>query len=188
MPIYLHRKEISRVFDLLGDAENDMTYSLGWCLAQAPQFLEKFTSLIGIKSISEHPILRLQAWEPDSGITDLEIYSPGSAMAVVEAKRGFVVPDHGQLSKYVRRLVSHEDKGATKHLVVLTQYAAKYVTSALGSKYENQGCRYLLFRGKTWFGPPSTAWQIHPTPRSVCLKSLLVTWGVCPICRIRLRI
>ena len=47
IPLQLHGKEVTTIFDLLGRTENDMTYSLGWCLAQVPAFLDGFGDLLG---------------------------------------------------------------------------------------------------------------------------------------------
>ena len=35
--IYLHGRPINTVFDLLGSNENDITFSVGWALAQSEQ-------------------------------------------------------------------------------------------------------------------------------------------------------
>lgn len=46
-PLQLHGKEVTTIFDLLGRTENDMTYSLGWCLAQVPAFLDEVITNVG---------------------------------------------------------------------------------------------------------------------------------------------
>jgi hypothetical protein len=40
--LYLHDREIKTAFDLLGSDENDITFSLGWGLAQSGVFRERF--------------------------------------------------------------------------------------------------------------------------------------------------
>jgi hypothetical protein len=36
--LFLHGRKLDTVFDLLGSKENDITYSVGWALAQSPAF------------------------------------------------------------------------------------------------------------------------------------------------------
>ena len=43
--LYLSNKKIESIFQLLGEHENDMSYSLAWGLDQCHSFLEKFLSL-----------------------------------------------------------------------------------------------------------------------------------------------
>jgi hypothetical protein len=40
--LYLRDQEINTVFDLRGNKENDITFSLGWALAQSDSFVKRF--------------------------------------------------------------------------------------------------------------------------------------------------
>ena len=121
IPLQLHGKEVSTIFDLLGQTENDMTYGLGWCLAQVPSFLDCLGDLLGTTGLSHDARIRLQELDSRTGITDIEIHSPGRAAWVLEAKRGYSVPSIGQLSQYASRLIALKDDAARKGLAILAQ-------------------------------------------------------------------
>ena len=56
-----HGQKVETVFELLGENENAMTYSLGWTLAKCPSFCSAFAKLLGIdKGFSEEMHIRLQ--------------------------------------------------------------------------------------------------------------------------------
>ena len=38
----LHGRKLESIFELLGSAEDDITYSLGWVLAHSPNLLRTF--------------------------------------------------------------------------------------------------------------------------------------------------
>jgi hypothetical protein len=94
---------VHTVFDLLGEKENDLTYALGWGLANSPRLIEAVRENVGaelaLKDTGDHPGVRLQEYVPDSGYTDVEIRSD-KAHVIIEAKRGWVLPDEYQLGKY----------------------------------------------------------------------------------------
>lgn len=119
--LHLHGRQVGTVFDLLGQTENDMTYALGWCLSCVSPFLTHFCEYLGVSQLGHAPRIHLQEHKPALGITDLEIYSPASALIIVEAKCGFAVPSSSQLRRYAHRLTKHQDRRATKLLVVLAQ-------------------------------------------------------------------
>ena len=120
MPLRLHGEEVDTVFHLLGKNENDMTKSLGWCLSQVPSFLDALGGELGTPDLStHHAVIRLQEHQLETGITDLEIYAPGYAAWIIEAKRGFTVPSVDQLEKYATRLAQLKDRNAVRGLAVL---------------------------------------------------------------------
>jgi 3-methyladenine DNA glycosylase AlkD len=41
MELLLHSRPVRTVFDLLGDKEDDITYSLGWALAQSDRLVRR---------------------------------------------------------------------------------------------------------------------------------------------------
>lgn len=87
--LLLHGKNIESVFHLLGEHENDLTYSLAWALSQSQEFLNAFLrGTLDIQPTLENVTIRLQHPEKDAGITDIEIDSPGQFFVLVEAKRG----------------------------------------------------------------------------------------------------
>jgi hypothetical protein len=121
MPLLLlHNRKIETVFDLLGQKENDMTYALGWALAQSPRFLAQLAEALGL-DFSERVKIRLQHSHSSQGYTDVEIDDPGRCHVILEAKRGFTLPSSGQLSKYAARLIDSPDRPKTRLLVVLAE-------------------------------------------------------------------
>ncbi len=122
--LQLHGVGITTVFDLLGKTENDMTYSLGWCMSQVPSFLDCIGALLGTPELSEKKAtISLQEHHAGTGITDIEIHAPGYIWWIIEAKRGFTVPSTDQLRRYAQRLKEKrgEDKAAIPGLAVLAE-------------------------------------------------------------------
>lgn len=122
IPLYIRGEEATTVFDLLGKTENDMTYGLGWCLSQVPSFLDRIGDRLGTPDLAaSQSTIRLQEFRRGTGVTDVEIYAPGYAVWIIEAKRGFTVPTRDQLEKYAERLRRLKDPGAKRGLAVLAQ-------------------------------------------------------------------
>lgn len=102
--LVLHGRPIASVFELLGTKENDITFSLGWALAQSPSLR---AALLG-RVFPDHRGLvidrvSLQERARDQGITDIEMTGAKTHL-IVEAKRGWQVPTRGQLALYSPRL------------------------------------------------------------------------------------
>src|SRR5580692_8787506 len=105
--IFLHGRPINSVFELLGTRENDVTYSLGWALAQSPLLRTALLAYVfggqKLDAVSVH----LQERAAGGGITDIELLGPQSQI-IIEAKRGWEVPGPEQLTRYLPRL--HKEK------------------------------------------------------------------------------
>lgn len=100
----LHGRPIATVFDLLGKKENDLTYSVGWGVAQSSAFAEHLLAdIFPGEEAGELLAVRLQEFLPGSGFTDIEVESERLAM-ILEAKRGWNLPSEAQLRQYSRRL------------------------------------------------------------------------------------
>jgi hypothetical protein len=88
----------------LGKKENDLTYSLGWGLAQSETFVK---SLLADVFPGEEPgaiqALRQQESLAGGGFTDIEIETDRLPL-VLEAKVGWSLPEEGQLVQYAPRL------------------------------------------------------------------------------------
>jgi len=105
--LLLHGKRIESVFQLLGDHENDITYSVGWALAHSPTFLQTFLDAVAMPGLdSANAVLRLQEYASGEGITNIEIEAPGSFHLIVEVKRGWTLPTLEQLGMYAARTAS----------------------------------------------------------------------------------
>lgn len=114
--IYLHGKKIESVFELLGKQENDITYSIGWSLANSPSFLNAFFQKLRLNSASFGNVsIELQEFDREYGITDIEIRSKNLHI-IIEAKRGWVVPDKDQLNRYIKRFID----GNGKHNLIVS--------------------------------------------------------------------
>ena len=130
--IILHGRKIKSVFQLLGEHENDLTYSLGWALSRSPQFLKEFIrSTLNIRPKLESVTIRLQHSETSAGITDVEIESPGEFFIIVEAKRGWNLPGNAQLEKYAARQGFLMHKRFQRRLLVLSECSREYALTHL---------------------------------------------------------
>ena len=106
--LFLHNKKVNSVFQLLGEDENDISFSVAWALANCPSFLDTFVKdQIQPKSEYAEVLIRLQHLSgkgQEDGYTDIEIESPGFFCVIIETKKGWQLPTLGQLSKYANRL------------------------------------------------------------------------------------
>lgn len=131
--LFLHNQKVRSIFQLLGEHENDITYSVGWALAQSPAFLNKFLQhTLGLGVDPESVVIRLQQHEKEAGITDIEIESPGRFLLIVEAKRGWNLPSSKQLKTYARRRSLMATDGAMKRIVPMSECSREYAFHALG--------------------------------------------------------
>jgi hypothetical protein len=122
--LLLHGREVNTVFDLLGDKENDITYSVGWALAQSNAFVSHLMSAIFPKQrVGEITEIRLQHHGKEGGYTDIEITTE-SAHAIIEAKRGWTLPYKEQLTKYAHRF---KDKSKSNAIVAMSECSPEYV-------------------------------------------------------------
>lgn len=125
--LFLRGKRIDSVFQLLGEHENDMTYSVGWALAHSPAFLQAFLDTIAVPGLeSASAVVRLQEYMSGRGITDIEIEAAGSFHIIVEAKRGWTLPSRDQLDTYAARATFAERQALIRRLVVLSECSPEY--------------------------------------------------------------
>lgn len=133
--IYLHNRKIDSVFQLLGEHENDISYSVAWALAQCPSFLHEFLrKVLDLKTNSVDIEIRLQHHEGDGSITDIEIELVNEFYLIIEAKRGWNLPNLTQLEKYAKRPSFIKSKAPSKRLVVLSECSQEYAALNLESK------------------------------------------------------
>ena len=116
--LFLHGRQLHTVFDLLGDKENDITYSVGWALSQSPAFCDSFIKAVFPKKpIGEVLAIHLQHHGKDKGYTDVEVIA-NDAHIIVEAKRGWKLPLLSQLRRYTSRFKTNVKQRA---LVVIAE-------------------------------------------------------------------
>ena len=108
--LFLHNRRVESVFSLLGQRENDITFSMGWALSRSPLLLQSFLQ----KALrTRHRcdlnrlVVALQEYQKGSGITDIEIRDAGLHV-IIEAKRGWVLPSQEQLKKICAALSTDE--------------------------------------------------------------------------------
>ncbi len=102
VPLTRYGNDVSSVFDLLGREENDLTAALAFTMANSPGLLDLVLHRLELPPAGEGTLLRLE--EPDElGRTDLEI-DTGTHLVIIEAKRGWLLPDDFQFDKYAGRV------------------------------------------------------------------------------------
>jgi hypothetical protein len=123
---------VRSVFDLLGETENDMTFSLGWVLGISNCFLSRLLEDITGKSWAgvDDATVRLQTGRVGHGITDVEIELGSDLAIIIEAKRGPDLPSEEQLSRYAHAL-NIDFTAKKKYLVALTNATPGYASFAL---------------------------------------------------------
>lgn len=125
----LYGRPVGTVFDLLGDKENDITYSLGWALAESERLssalLGDVVSSGGAELTADS--VRLQEGISGAGFTDIEVLAgDGEVHIVIEAKRGYDLPQQTQLEKYATRT-----QPPPTALVVCAEASADFVAGKL---------------------------------------------------------
>jgi len=123
--LYLHNHKIDSVFKLLGEHENDISYSVAWALAKSPSFLQTFIQRVTGHKIKTGGIsLRLQQYETGGGFTDIEIKLPDKLYIIVEAKRGWNLPGREQIEKYASRF--QHSSAPLKRFVIFSECSQEY--------------------------------------------------------------
>ena len=141
----LHSKPALTVFDLLGDKEDDITYSVGWGLSQSHAFAQGLLGkAYGKRKVAEPTAIRLQESVRRQGRTDIEIETVNLHL-IIEAKRGWTLPDQSQLELYVPRLKKTAPKEPL--LLVISESSAEWVTTQrLPKSVDGIPVRYLSWR------------------------------------------
>jgi hypothetical protein len=166
--LLLHDRPIRSVFQLLGSKENDITYSIGWALANAPKFLDAVVdAALPSDEKPTDPQVRLQSHEPSGGFTDIEVVSSEHHL-IVEAKRGFELPGVDQVAKYLPRL----EKEARRHqgVLVLAEWLSEYGASQMGV-HRGVDVRYMSWSDLTQIAKAESAVGRHHEKR--LLKDLV---------------
>lgn len=129
--LYLNQDKIETVFQLLGNNENDMTYTLAWVLSNSDTYLKNLLkNFLGsnIKVNLDEVSIYIQKYEKERGITDIEIVSPDFHI-IIEAKKGWNLPTKSQLETYANRSDFH--KAPIKKLIVLSECSHEFAKNNL---------------------------------------------------------
>ncbi len=105
MPLIRHGSDVTSVFDLLGRNENDLTAALAFTMANSSGLLGLVLHRLGVPPPGEGTVLRLEERD-ELGRTDLEI-DTGTHLVIIEAKRGWLLPEEVQFERYVHRVAEH---------------------------------------------------------------------------------
>lgn len=139
LALTLGRRDVNTIFDLLGTTENDLTYSLGWALASSPELLAALVERVGGGDDPGSALaIALQAPAETGGYTDIELRFPRLHM-IVEAKRGWFLPDISQLTKYRPRFTDP----AEGVLLVLSEASPSYAALHLPEEVDGVPVCYL---------------------------------------------
>lgn len=123
----IYGKPITSFFQLLGDNENDISYSIGWALSQSPSFAQAFIQKVTGQSYNlENLAIHLQAYQKSKGFTDFELVLPGEFHLIIEAKKGWAYPTYDQLYKYATREDFAKSRSPVKKLIVFTDCSPQY--------------------------------------------------------------
>jgi len=123
--LFIFNQKISSLFQLLGEKENNISYSVGYAFSQCPLFLQQFLQEVGIDAPFEPARIKikLQRHERNGGFTDFEILQEGVFHVIVEAKRGWVFPGLTQMQKYSARFAA---SATQQRLVVFNESTPAY--------------------------------------------------------------
>lgn len=150
--LYNGSHRVDSIFQLLGEHENDISYSVSWVLAQCSAFLSCFIKELmptdhSFKLDFDKIVVRLQQYEKKGGYTDIEIDGQEEFFFVVEAKRGWMIPTAKQIAQYANRTSYKEKIAKIKCLVVLSECSNEYAVPRLEAlALENTAIRYLSWK------------------------------------------
>lgn len=140
--LLLHGKSVATVFDLLGEKEDDITYALGWALAQSSALVDALLARAYGDEIEAVDLvaLRLQETIAGAGRTDVEVETKRLHL-ILEAKRGWWLPDEEQLRRYAGRF---EDERAPM-LLVVAECSSDYARPRLPDAVDGVPVRYAAW-------------------------------------------
>lgn len=135
--LLLHNRPISSIFQLLGDKENDISFSVAWALAKCPELLKEFIQqTINVTQYDiENVEIRLQEYNSnDGGFTDIEIICQPYFYVIIEAKRGWILPGNEQLEKYASRHNFLDSPAKIKKLIAMPECFKQFADHNLHAK------------------------------------------------------
>ena len=139
-----HGTDVNSAFDLVGRDENDLTGSLAFVLSRCPSLSEALLRRIWPEADdpSKADIALALETRDNDGRTDLEVRLEG-ALLIIEAKRGWQLPDRAQLRRYAKRITTGPGHGA---LITLSQASPALASMTLPSEIRGVPVRHLPWR------------------------------------------
>ncbi len=129
---------VTSIFQLIGTLENDITKSIAWTMCRCPVFTKNLID--GLLEIDCDPsaiTIKYQEYEQGKGITDLEITDGMLFYAIVEAKRGWILPGEDQLILYSKRKDLKQSRVQKKTIITMSECSEEYAYSDLPLKEAN---------------------------------------------------
>jgi hypothetical protein len=131
---------VHTVFDLLGDREDDITYSIGWALAQSDDLVRALLKQCFTGKTGSAAAVGLQESIPGAGRTDIELLTDRVHL-IVEAKRGWALPTEAQLTQYTSRFAA--DTTLTPTIAVVAECTQQWARSRLQDAVNGVPVRYM---------------------------------------------
>lgn len=164
--LFLHSREMKSVFQLLGEHENDISYSVAWGLAKCPSFLKIFLqSVLHWQGDIDEVEIRLQEYEKGKGFTDIEIELVQKFHLIIEAKRGWNLPDNVQLQKYANRTSFTQNPCPDKRLIVLSECSKDYAEHRVPNQVNGFSVEILSWKDVYRFSKLAYASGTHAEKR-----------------------
>lgn len=126
--LFIYKEKVESIFQLLGQKENDLSFSVGYALSICPSLLINLIKEVEIDTqIDTNKIkINLQKFEKEKGLTDFEIFQENDFHIIIEAKRGWIFPTELQLQKYASRPTFKNSRAKEKRIIVLNESTSDF--------------------------------------------------------------
>ena len=149
----------SSCFGLAGTDENAGTAALGWCLDLCQSLRRELMLAFDLDPSWELALSSQVFGKNDRGFTDLEITAGTALHIIFEAKRGWQVPTHAQLSRYTHRLL--ESVAHKKRLVSISAADRAWALTRLPHDVQGVSVDHI-----SWSDIQSMARRAHDAAKS----------------------
>ena len=133
--LFNNDSEIRSVFQLLGTHENDISKALSWVLKECPVVLSLLLEeKCGVVVESDSVVINYQAFEMQGKkrtFTDIEITNNESVAVIIEAKRGWILPEADQLDNYSKKESFIKNPAKVKRIFSLSECSDEYASKNL---------------------------------------------------------
>jgi len=131
------------MFEILGEDENDLSYSLGYVLSQCPLLLKLLVKRIYGKLKFSNAIIKMQENAKDKGYTDFEINLDNKYLFIIEAKKGWNLPTTKQLKRYLPRF--REFNKRKRKFLILSDCSEEYFKQNFPDSLYNVAIQSLMW-------------------------------------------
>lgn len=139
--------KIDNIFQLFGTDENAITQSLSWVLSRCPELNKCIVNkLFDEINFSNDYIVYYQRYTSANGITDIEITDNIDYHIIIEAKRGWNLPQLQQLEKYAERSDFIKNSAVNKMIVTMSECSAEYAENNLPKEISGITIKHMSWR------------------------------------------